>query len=139
MIVQSIPILEMRVALTTGDYERLMKFYRDAIGLEPAEQWITEHSHGAMFEMGRAALEIFDEGQAANVDQIEAGRRTSGTVRFALQVPDLGAALERVVSKGAKLVHPPVVTPWGDYNARLEDPDGMQITLFQVMKKGNET
>jgi hypothetical protein len=30
------------------------------------------------------------------------------------------------------LVHPPVVTPWGDYNVRLEDPDGMQITLFQA-------
>jgi hypothetical protein len=26
----------------------------------------------------------------------------------------------------------PVVTPWGDHNVRLQDPDGMQITLFQV-------
>ena len=23
-------------------------------------------------------------------------------------------------------------TPWGDYNVRLQDPDGMQITLFQT-------
>jgi hypothetical protein len=23
------------------------------------------------------------------------------------------------------------MTPWGDYNVRLQDPDGMQITLFQ--------
>jgi hypothetical protein len=28
-------------------------------------------------------------------------------------------------------VHPPVVTPWGDRNARFEDPDGLQLTLFQ--------
>jgi len=25
----------------------------------------------------------------------------------------------------------PIMTPWGDYNVRLQDPDGMQITLFQ--------
>ena len=40
--------------------------------------------------------------------------------------------MERLLAKGATLVHPPVLTPWGDYNARLQDPDGMQITLFQA-------
>ncbi len=33
------------------------------------------------------------------------------------------------------LVRPPVLTPWGDYNVRLQDPDGMQVTLFQVSEK----
>ena len=41
------------------------------------------------------------------------------------------AALDRLLAHGATLVHPPVVTPWGDHNARLQDPSGMQITLFQ--------
>jgi methylmalonyl-CoA/ethylmalonyl-CoA epimerase len=63
---------------------------------------------------------------------LEAGRRLSGQVRFALQVPDLTAAMERLLSNGAILVHPPVLTPWGDYNVRLQDPEGMQVTLFQV-------
>jgi uncharacterized glyoxalase superfamily protein PhnB len=40
--------------------------------------------------------------------------------------------MERLLASGATLVHPPVLTPWGDYNARLQDPDGMQITLFQA-------
>jgi predicted enzyme related to lactoylglutathione lyase len=127
------PILELRVALTTSDYERLMQFYCDALGLEPAELWTTEHSQAALFEMGKASLEIFDEAHAAQVDQIEAGQRTSGTVRFALQVPDLQAAVARLTAKGTVITHAPVVTPWGDHNVRLEDPDGMQITLFQVM------
>jgi hypothetical protein len=29
-------------------------------------------------------------------------------------------------------VHPPIETPWGDLNARVQDPDGLQITLFQT-------
>ena len=82
--------------------------------------------------MGQATLEIFDEKQANTIDQIEAGKRLSGQIRFALKVPDLKGAMERLLSKGAILVHPPVVTPWGDYNVRLQDPEGMQVTLFQV-------
>jgi methylmalonyl-CoA/ethylmalonyl-CoA epimerase len=81
--------------------------------------------------MGNATLEIFDEMQAQTIDQIEAGRRVSGQIRLALQVPDLKAAMERLLANGATLVHPPIITPWGDYNVRLQDPDGMQITLFQ--------
>ena len=70
--------------------------------------------------------------QAQAIDQIEAGQRISGQIRFALQVTDLKAAMERLLAHGATLVHPPVITPWGDYNVRLQDPDGMQITLFQI-------
>ena len=85
-----------------------------------------------MLDLGHAALELFDERQAQVIDQLEAGQRISGPIRFALQVPDLQAALERLLAHGATLVHPPVTTPWGDRNARLQDPDGMQITLFQA-------
>ena len=127
------PIMELRVALTASDYERLVKFYCDGLGLEPAQLWANGQGRALVLNMGRATLEIFDEAQAETVDQIEAGRRISGQVRLALQVPDLQAAMERLLAHGAKLVHPPVVTPWGDQNVRLQDPDGMQITLFQVL------
>jgi catechol 2,3-dioxygenase-like lactoylglutathione lyase family enzyme len=125
------PILELRVALTTTDYARLVKFYCAGLGLEPAQHWDNDQGQALVLDMGRATLEIFDETQAQTVDQIEAGRRISGQIRFALQVPDLKAAMDRLLAQGAILVHPPVVTPWGDFNVRLQDPDGLQITLFQ--------
>jgi catechol 2,3-dioxygenase-like lactoylglutathione lyase family enzyme len=129
------PVFELRVALTTADYERMVRFYREGLGLEPANIWTDEHGQALIFEIGRATLGIFDEGHAASVDQIEAGKRTSGHIRFALEVPDLQAAMERLLANGATLVHPPIVTPWGHHNVRLQDPDGMQITLFQVADK----
>jgi uncharacterized glyoxalase superfamily protein PhnB len=88
--------------------------------------------------MGKATLELFDERQAEVIDQLETERRISGQIRFALQVPDLKAAMERLLAHGAVLVHPPVITAWGDYNVRLQDPDGMQITLFQVVDKDEQ-
>jgi catechol 2,3-dioxygenase-like lactoylglutathione lyase family enzyme len=129
------PILELRLALTTADYERAVKFYCEGLGLEPAAIWNNDGGRALILDMGHAALELFDERQAEVIDQLEAGGRVSGQIRFALQVPDLKAAMERLLAHGATMVHPPVMTPWGDHNVRLQDPDGMQITLFQVMGK----
>lgn len=126
------PVLELRVALTTGQYEQLVEFYTEGLGLEPSAIWNNEGGKALILDMGKATLELFDERQAEVIDQLEAGRRVSGQVRFALQVPDLKIAMDRLLAKGATLIHDPVITPWGDYNVRLQDPDGMQITLFQV-------
>lgn len=126
------PVLQLRVALTSREYDRLVRFYCTGLGLEPAQVWTHGDGHGLMLELGQGTLELFDEPYAAHIDELEAGRRVSGQVRFALQVPDLQAAMERLLANGATLVHPPVETPWGDYNVRLQDPDGLQVTLFQA-------
>jgi predicted enzyme related to lactoylglutathione lyase len=133
------PILELRVALTTSEYERLVKFYSEGLGIEPAAIWNNDGGKALILDLGKATLELFDERQAEVIDQLEAGRRVSGPIRFALQVPDLKAATERLLANGATLVHEPVMTPWGDYNVRLQDPDGMQITLFQVSAAGTQS
>ena len=126
------PIMELRVALTARDFERMEQFYRDGLGLEPVQSWPSDQGRAAVLDLGQAILELFDEKQANTVDQIEAGKRLSGQIRFALKVPDLKTAMERLLSKGALLVHPPVVTPWGDTVVRLQDPEGLQVTLFQA-------
>lgn len=125
------PIIELRVALTAVEYEKLIKFYRDGLDFKTSQKWAGSQGQAEVLEMGSATLEIFDETQAESVDLIEAGKRISGKIRFALQVPDLEEALQRLLALGAIMVHPPVVTPWGDKNVRLQDPEGMQITLFQ--------
>src|SRR5215208_749693 len=130
------PVLELRVAVTTNDYERLTRFYYEGLGLEPSAVWNNGQGRALVINMGKATLELFDELQAETIDQLEAGQRISGQIRFALQVPDLKAAMERLLAHGATLVHPPIITPWGDYNVRLQDPDGMQITLFQAPSNG---
>jgi methylmalonyl-CoA/ethylmalonyl-CoA epimerase len=121
---------ELRVALTVDDFDAAVALYRDALGLEQLADWSTEQGRVIVLSVGRATLELFDEAQAAYVDELEAGRRVSGTVRLAFEVPDSADAARRLVAAGATQVADPVDTPWGDRNARVAAPDGMQLTLF---------
>ena len=130
-------VKEFRVVLTTDDFERAVSFYRDGLGLDPGELW-TDNGRGQLFWAGRAALEIFDQKYAEGVDHIEVGERVSGQIRFAFEVPDVRAAMERALRYGATLVHEPVLTPWNDLNVRLRSPDGLQITLFQIQNEKPE-
>jgi methylmalonyl-CoA/ethylmalonyl-CoA epimerase len=123
-------VKELRLALTVDDFDAALAFYRDTLGLEMRDMWIGERARGVLLEAGRATLELFDEGQAAMVDEIEVGRRVAGTVRLAFEVDDSRAASVRLVDAGAELLGGPLETPWHDVNVRVVAPDGMQLTLF---------
>jgi len=121
---------EFRVALTVADFDEALAFYRDALGLEQLADWSSESGRVVLLDGGRATLELLDEAQAETVDAIEAGDRVSGAVRLALGVADSEEVARRLVAAGAAQVAAPVTTPWGDRNARVRAPDGMQLTLF---------
>ena len=122
--------VELRIALTVPDFAQAVAFYRDTLGLEQLADWSGEDGRVILLQAGRATLELFDERQAESVDRIEAGRRVSGPVRFAISVDDVEATANRLVDAGAEAMAEPVVPPWGGRNVRLRTPDGMQLTLF---------
>jgi methylmalonyl-CoA/ethylmalonyl-CoA epimerase len=123
-------VSELRIALTVEDFGQALAFYRDALGLEQVADWSSATGRVVVLDAGRATLELLDAAQAETVDAIEAGRRVSGTVRLAIRVADSQDTAARLVAAGAGRVAPPVRTPWGDRNARVQAPDGMQLTLF---------
>jgi methylmalonyl-CoA/ethylmalonyl-CoA epimerase len=129
-------IQELRVALTVEDYDRAVTFYRDALGLSEVESWNRPNGRGMILDAGRATLELFDPRQAETLDDIEVGRRVSGSVRLAIHVEDAEAVAAELAGAGATREHPLVVTPWGDRNARVRTPDGMQLTLFTPPDNG---
>ena len=125
-------VQELRITLTVDNFDAAVRLYRDALGLPEVADWSSDRGRVLLLDAGRATLELFDEAQAAMVDELEVGRRVSGKVRFALQVPDADAAAAELVGAGASRVADAVDTPWGDRNARVAAPDGMQLTLFTL-------
>ena len=61
---QNHPILQLRVALTTRDYERLVKFYCDGLGMEPAAVWNNDGGR-ALMEAGSHEAHLIQQPLAA--------------------------------------------------------------------------
>ena len=125
-------VQEFRITLTVEDFDAAVRLYRDGLGLPQLADWSSDEGRVLLLDAGRATLELFDEAQAAMVDDLEVGARVSGTVRFALRVPDADEAVATLVGAGATAVSGAIETPWGDRNARVAAPDGMQLTLFAL-------
>ena len=132
-------VREVRIALTVEDFGRAVQFYRDRLGLAVVEEWQRPEGRGLILSLApQTTLELFDSPQADFVDQVEVGRRVSGPVRLALAVPDADAAAALFEQAGAQLLSPARPMPWGDYNARVQTPDGMQVTLYQAASAGDD-
>ena len=123
-------VREVRVALTVDDFARAVALYRDGLALPVVKEWGDNTGHGVVLAAGRATLELLDHADAEHTDAVEAGRRVSGPVRLALEVPDVERAAASLAAHGAQMLHEPVHTTWGNYTQRVQTPDGMQISLY---------
>jgi GrpB-like predicted nucleotidyltransferase (UPF0157 family) len=123
---------ELRVVVTVPDHDAAVRFYRGVLGLREEASFVDDNGGRAtLLHVGRATLEIGDDAHAAAIDDLEVGRRVAGPLRLAFEVvADAADAAERLIGAGARPVAPPVRTPWGSVNARLEGPGGEQLTVY---------
>jgi predicted enzyme related to lactoylglutathione lyase len=124
-------VRELRLVVTAEDFDEALRFYRDALGLREAGVFQSgDRGRVSILEAGRATVELANPAHAAWVDEVEVGRRVAGHIRVAFAVDDAEAMTRRLATAGATVVAPPVRTPWGSLNARLDAPAGLQLTLF---------
>jgi GrpB-like predicted nucleotidyltransferase (UPF0157 family)/predicted enzyme related to lactoylglutathione lyase len=122
---------ELRLVVTAPDYDEALTFYRDAMGLTEEAAFTDDNGGRAtLLFAGRATIELADDAHAEAVDDLEVGRRVAGPVRLAFEVEDAAAMTERLAAAGARIIAPAVRTPWGSLNARLDSPDGQQVTVY---------
>ncbi len=125
-------VKELRIILTVENLDEVIAFYRDTLGLATSKEWDEPTGKGIILDAGRASLELIDSRHAATIDHIEVGERVAGPVRLALNVgysiTEAGALLEK---KGAKKLAEMRQAPWSRVQ-RMEDPSGMQLTLFET-------
>jgi predicted enzyme related to lactoylglutathione lyase len=127
-------VLQMRLVVEADDYDRALRFFRDALGLREEEAFSGPgDARVAILDAGRATLEIVNAAQKRMIDEVEVGRQVAGHLRIAFEVADSPAVTDALVASGATLVAPPVETPWRSLNARLDAPAGLHVTVFQEL------
>lgn len=125
-------VLQMRLIVEAHDYEEALHFYRQVLGAgEELQLHSPDGEHLTILDVGRATLELSNPAQIAMIDRVEVGHRVSPHLRAAFEVADAATVTQALVGAGAELLAPPVRTPWGSLNSRLEAPGHLQITVFE--------
>jgi lactoylglutathione lyase len=127
-------IRQLRLVVTTDDYDEALAFYRDVLEMRLLDLWSSpDGGRGALLDAGRATLEITDPKNAAFIDEVEVGRRVAGHIRVALEVDDARTVTAAALDGGAELIAEPTETVWRSLNSRLEGPGDLQLTLFEEL------
>ena len=125
-------VKELRIILTVDNLDEIIHFYRDVAGLQVSKEWQETTGNGIILEAGKASLELIDHKHAATIDELEVGTRVAGSVRLALNIgEDIEGASEKFVTGGAIALADIKQAPWSKVQ-RLQDPSGMQFTLFET-------
>ena len=105
------------IELTVADWPASLAWYRDRLGLSVA--LVDEPNRYALLSAGPARIAL------------KAGTPVPGTTRVVFCVPALDAALARLAHSGIEPAGPVKDSPEGYRVARLADPDGHRIELFE--------
>lgn len=117
-----VDVLASRVLLHPSDFERSRRFYAEGLGLAVFREWGEVSEGGVVFYIGGGLLEL--SGAATEPP--------SGAVRLLLQVRDVHAEWQRLISTGARIETEPETMPWGLIEMTVRDPDGFEIVLAEV-------
>jgi predicted enzyme related to lactoylglutathione lyase len=111
--------------VTTADLERLLPFYTDVLGGEQVYQFPPEGAAAYVsLRLGQATLGLGHDPQY---------RPAVGTPAICLwlYVDDIVDVVERIRAAGGRITQEPADQPWGEREARAEDPDGNLLVLGQ--------
>ncbi len=115
-------VLSSRLLLCPNDWERSFRFYSQTLGLHIYREWGEGPGRGVVFFAGSGFLELSRQCPEAKGDHLA----------LWLQVRDLDSAHDDLRAKGVDIVEAPVMKPWGLYELRVHDPDGILIVIVQV-------
>jgi catechol 2,3-dioxygenase-like lactoylglutathione lyase family enzyme len=117
------------VILIVEDLDRTLDFYTQVLGLRLG------HRAGdyAQMETGTTRLGFYTRTAMAQAVGLSLKKPAPDATGFEIgfKVPDVDAAYNELVEKGAVEVTPPTTRPWGQRTAYVRDPDGHLIELAQ--------
>jgi catechol 2,3-dioxygenase-like lactoylglutathione lyase family enzyme len=125
--------------ITVDDVDAAIAFYRDALGLELANDVASDgHRWVSLAFPGQPGLTLVlsDPGAGRSPEDGEALHRLvakgSGPGPLVFTTGDLDATFERIRATGAEVLQEPIDQPWGPRDCAFRDPAGNHIRINQA-------
>jgi len=126
-------VRNLQVGLVPRDLQRSLRFYRDVLGLEPADTIdLGEGRALHMFTVGDAVLKLWESPDTPIVAPSEPEWDQMTGIRWvSFDTNELDAAAARCLAAGEAVPMPPTEIRPGLRVANLADPDGNRVELVE--------
>ncbi len=119
----------LSVVRHTHNYEAMLRFYRDVLGMEPGEAWDEPENRGTLLAPG---------GQVANtfIEIIELGQEAVPGVKpvnvvLSIEVEDVDGWHDQLAAAGVTIARGLEDASWGHRSFGIDDPDGFRIWFYE--------
>ena len=122
-------IVQVSVVRHTKNYEAMVAFYRDTLGMAIKESWDHPDNRGTLLSFG---------GQASNaiIEVIQLGEDAIPGVKpvnvvLSIEVPAVDAWHDQLLERGVTIARGLEDASWGHRSFGMDDPDGLRIWYYQ--------
>ena len=126
-------ILQVGVVRHSKNYEAMVAFYRDSLGMKVTEQWDEPDNRGTLLSFGGKAestvIEVIELG-----NEVVPGAKPVNVV-LSIEVDDADAWHDEMVKRGIVIARGLEDAPWLHRSFGIDDPDGFRIWYYHDMKK----
>lgn len=120
---------QFRFFFNPQDFEKSDQFYRKGLELPLDHDWnFGPGDRGAVFHAGKGMVEILELAPGA------AYVKPQG-ISMMIQVQDVDDWYKRAQDRKLAVIQEPATYPWGHRVLRLQDPDGIVVSLFHVVEQ----
>ena len=126
-------MLQTSIVRHTNNYEAMLKFYRDSLGMSITEEWNEPGNRGTLLTFG---------GKTANtvIEVIELGDEAIPGVKpvnvvLSIEVDAVDRWHDQLKKRSIPIARKLENAPWGHRSFGIDDPDGFRIWYYQDMNK----
>lgn len=125
-------ILQVSIARHTKNYEAMVSFYRDKLGMDVTLSWDEPDNRGTLLAFGGKA-------GSTVVEVIELGNETVSGARpvniaLSIEVDNVDAWHSSLLEQNVTIARKLEDAPWGHRSFGIDDPDGFRIWYYQDIK-----
>lgn len=122
---------QVSIVRHTKNYEAMVKFYRDRLGMSVTQAWDHPGDRGTLLSFGgkvsNTVIEVIELG-----DEAVPGVKPVNVV-LSIEVDAVDAWHDELIQRGVPIARGLEDAPWGHRSFGIDDPDGFRIWYYQDM------
>jgi len=127
--------IQVSIVRHTKNYEAMLEFYRDGLGMKVIEEWNDPENRGTLLTFGGKAgssvIEVIDLENEAVPDVKPVN------VVLSIEVIDADTLHDELIQRGISIARGLENALWGHCSFGIDDPDGFRIWIYHDLNKYN--